>query len=234
MVSEAPVGFGVDSPTLVRIKERDPRLPGEVFGFMRTVRHSLRDNEIAIAVDGTIRVVTRPYRPWPDQQLAVWYALLPEEVLGAGEHRIEPFLVERDGSGIRLRRPDTDEVAPSYMDLPLGRTSYLGVETFGVLEGKTRARDYVRFVVPMRAGERPRSLVVMIEPMDESHTDITIEVNGTPLTEHRLDSGVWRKTLLLGDLVAGQPVRIELRGRPYSLDADSEWTFGKVEMTLRR
>jgi hypothetical protein len=234
VVSEEPVGFGVDSPTVVRIRKSDSLLPGEVFGFMRTSRHSPRDNEIAIAVDETIRVVTRPYRPWQGQRLAVWYALLPEEVLGAGEHRIDPYLVEADASGINLRRPDTDEVAPSYLELHLGRTPYLGVETIGLLEGKKVARSYVRFDVPMRDGERARSLDVLIDSLDEDGTDITIKVNGITLTEQRLDFGIYSETLLLGELAAGEPVRIELQGTPYTLDTDSEWTFGKVEMRLRR
>ena len=194
VVSGEPVGFSVDSQTRVIVYEHDSLLPGEVFGFVRTVRHSPREKEIVIAVDGIISVVTRPYRPWPDQQLAVWYALLPETTLGAGEHRIEPFLVEHDESGITLRGPDTDEVAPSYLGLPLGSTAFLGVETIGILESKGRARNYVRFDVPMRVGERPRSLSVEIEGLDEYGTDITIEVNGVAISTQRLEPGTWRKT----------------------------------------
>jgi hypothetical protein len=133
-----------------------------------------------------------------------------------------------------LRRPDTDDVAPSYLELHLGRTAYLGVQTVGILEGKKVARSYVRFDVPMRAGERPRSLGVVLDALDKEGTDLKIKVNGITLTERRLEFGIYSETLLLDDLVAGEPVRIELWGRPQTLDTESEWTFGKVEMRLRR
>jgi len=85
----------------------------------------------------------------------------------------------------------------------------------------------------MRDGERARFLNVEIEALDEHGTDITIEVNGFALTARQLESGTWRNTLPLEDMVAGEPVRVELRGTPHTL-VDTEWTFGKVEMKLER
>ncbi|RKZ15529.1 hypothetical protein DRQ53_08835, partial [bacterium] len=232
IVPDGSSGFGVSSPGIIWIGEDDEILPGEVFGFVSDARRWRSDKLIAIAVDGVMRVTTSPYQPWEEEQSAVWYALLPENLLGPGEHEIEAYRVLGGAQGIRLQRSQSGDLAPSYLGRPLGREVYLGVDTVGILEGKRHAEDYVRLEVPMRDDEHPTSLRVQIEAMDEWGTDMTIHVNGALLTEQRIGAGDHHESFVLDDLVPGAPVRIELRGIPLSLDAVSDWTFGRVEMRL--
>lgn len=224
--------FAMNSPHEVEVAEADRLLPGEVFGFVGATSRADLDRAIAVTVDGIVAAVTRPYRPWAGQAQAPWYALLPEEMLAPGMHRIEAWLVSRDAEGLMLRPPSGERIMPSYLGIPLGQISYLGVQTTGILEGKPRAESRVEFVVPMRPGERARTLDARIEALDPESTVLRISVNGARVFDATIDPGVWRQHLTLPPATAGEPVRIEILGEPQQIDPTQEWTFGQIEVRL--
>jgi hypothetical protein len=62
-----------------------------------------RPVELAIAVDGTIRAVTRTYLL--DRLRDTWTAMIPESSFASGNYAIDLFVVSSSGQTVRLRRP---------------------------------------------------------------------------------------------------------------------------------
>jgi hypothetical protein len=74
----------------------------------RVVRDSAGDTpvELALAVKGTIRAVTRTYQI--EGRENDWRAMLPEEAVPQPAHDIEVFVVDSTGSTPRLSRAIVD------------------------------------------------------------------------------------------------------------------------------
>lgn len=78
-------------------------VPCLIEGLVITDERTKLPVELAIAVDGTIRAVTRTYVL---QEISkTWAAMIPEESLGQGDNSVEVFLVSFERDKISLQRP---------------------------------------------------------------------------------------------------------------------------------
>jgi len=200
IVDDPALGLNLHTPARVEVESGDSYLPLEVVGYARGSEAELAELRIAVAVNGRVAALTRPYRIWDGGELAAWAALVSERAIRVGENRFEMFAVEDLGDRVRLLRPTHDD-EPSYLGVSLGRVARVGIVEEGLgrrLGYETRWSDgHAKLVVPLRADDEPKAVRIFIPTTGRGGSQIRLRVDGMELLDEFVDQVNWTKTVPL-------------------------------------
>jgi hypothetical protein len=218
----APPDFGArESPVQVLLGDAQllhdvdlaaPLLPLRLEG--RAIdRHGIPASAtLAIAVNGTIRAVTRTL---DRLEPGTWSAQLEPGALGAGRNDVRIFLVSENGARLQLAYPMG--LRPPAVNLAsTSAARFWSVRQTGL---SPRQAAHVPFrwsgpiasiTAPLQPAQRPRSLRIGIAGPPPSGGRVQVAVNGCTVYEGPVDSAPWYRTFSL-DACSGLWLAAEAR-----------------------
>ncbi len=197
---------------------RDRVLPGQLVG-----RIEIEPEDplpwVAVAVNGVIRAVTRPYRRYRDQAEILWAAILSESALVDGRNDIQLFtLAITPGEPLSLRPIEHSGASTDFRGITLGVAPIWGVREHGFhgagfSNGEPRrwTNGNALLEVPIDPDDPPETLEVTLLGWGPNEVrNLKIIVNDTELYSGPALGKVWTKTLQLGAIEPKRTLTIEI------------------------
>ena len=195
----------------------DGLVPGFVTGVATARRSEHGQAQIAIAVNGIIRAVTRlSYQR--DDRPPVWAALLPEAVFAEAVERVETFEVVDDGHGqISLRQTESTTGMAGPLNLLSGAAqSRLGVAAAGFHAAETLGgrrffrwtRGTARLRVPIEPQNPPISLTVGICRDGPPGRSLRVRINDCEVYSGPVPRSPWRQVFPVESCLFGRSVAV--------------------------
>jgi hypothetical protein len=219
----APADAGSQGPGAMQALIRDPELlrsvdfsapmlPLRIEGRLLDGDGRPGSSTLAVAVNGTIRAVTRTLDGLMPGR---WSAQLEPGALRERANDVQVFLVSSDGARLQLAYPVG--LRPPSLDLASGTaTEFWSVRQTGLSPREDApvpfrwiARD-ASIIVPLEAAQRPRSVRIGLAGPPPSDAQLRIEVNGCALYEGVAGSAPWYRTFSL-DTCPGLATAAEAR-----------------------
>ena len=205
-----------DPQALQHVDVSAPVLPLRLEGRLLDRQGRPASSTLAVAVNGTIRAVTRTL---DRLEPGTWSAQLEPGALRAGSNDVKVFLISGDGTQLQLAYPGGPR--PPTLDLASDTAAtFWSVRQTGLSPPQNasvpfRWTDRVASVtVPLEAAQRPRSLRIGISGPPVSRARVRLEVNGCALYEGPVASTPWYRTFSLDacpGLRAATEARIVIR-----------------------
>ena len=102
----APVQITLDRPdSFTTVDLEADFIPAHITGAVTPARLDGQPISLAVAVNGTIRAVTRPWSVPVDGRPGSWSAVVPESAFQTGRNRVEVFVVSEVAGRATLARP---------------------------------------------------------------------------------------------------------------------------------
>ena len=100
------VSIKYDSPDLFAAVDLESSfIPAHITGRIRSQEDAKTTHTLAVAVNGTIQAVTRPWRFPVKGESGSWSAIVPEKAFRSGKNDVETFVVSQMEDQITLLRP---------------------------------------------------------------------------------------------------------------------------------
>ena len=175
----------------------DPTAPAVVFDVAGRFSSPRPDTVVAVAVNGVVEAVTRTWESNPRG----WLATPRFDVWRRGRNTVDVFVVDRDLTGLFLRRAGLGTVRPPGLNLVSDEATNWGVRQWGFYptEGPaggnqfrwTREQAELSNVV---THERPRAVQIDVVMVPAAPKVLKIEANECTLFEGVVGAG-WSSTL---------------------------------------
>ncbi len=100
------ISIKYDSPDLFAAVDLESTfLPAHITGRIRSQGHVKTPHALAIAVNGTVQAVTRPWQFPVKGESGSWSAIVPEQAFRPGKNEVETFVVSQTEERMTLLRP---------------------------------------------------------------------------------------------------------------------------------
>jgi hypothetical protein len=216
-VAAPPMQVLLRDPHLLRnVDLSAPVLPLALEGRLLDREGRPASSMLAIAVNGTVRAVTRTL---DRLEPGTWRAQLEPGVLRAGRNDVKVFVLSNDGEHLQLAYPATQR--PSALDLGSERAAtFWSVRQTGLSTLQSAPVPFrwtgpeATISVPLEEAETPRSVRIGIAGPPSSQARMRLTVNGCVLYEGAVESAPWYRTFSLdscSDLHGANEAHIEIR-----------------------
>lgn len=202
-VTAAPVQVLLEQPQRFRhVDLSAPVLPLHLAGRVLDAEGRPRAATLAVAVNGTIRAVTRTLEGLHATYPGTFGAFLEAGTLRAGRNDLQVFVVSNDGGELQLASSSGDR--PETLDLASNAAADFWSVGQAGLHARVKAPASIRwtdgdasFVVPLDVDPRPKSLRVGLVGPPPAGGPVRILVNDCTLYDGPVESSPWYRTFAL-------------------------------------
>ena len=100
------ISIKYDSPDLFAAVDIESAfIPAHITGRIRSQEDAKTTHTLAVAVNGTIQAVTRPWQFSVKGESGAWSAIVPEKAFRSGKNDVETFIISQRGDRTTLLRP---------------------------------------------------------------------------------------------------------------------------------
>lgn len=191
-------------------------LPAMARGYVTGAAARARRVELAVAVNGTIRVTTVAYRENRTSKELQWDIVLGKESLRTGDNLVEVFIVNGPKAAPRLLRAWSTGAAGESKNLALADTGLWGMEVSGFYENRWESpyrwtNGKARLRVPIDRQKPPHTIRIDIAWTGPQHSPFRVLVDGCELIRVPQPAATWSESLDLGRCSpSGDDLTIEL------------------------
>jgi hypothetical protein len=188
-------------------------VPALVCGFVTSDGPLPDDVDLVIAVDDTVRAVTRPFGRADAGTVALFSSLVPERALGPGEHRYRVLLADWSGGSPVLLEPHMG--AMSTLGVNLAHTPMPGLEVYGLLPPRpwnevptSWSSGAVNIFLGGGGDGQADALALKLAAVGVPAEPLTVVVNGRPVFHDRVGPGAWNGVIPLDGIPDEEELRI--------------------------
>lgn len=188
-------------------------LPALVCGFVTSDAPLPEDVDLVIAVDDTVRAVTRPFGRADGSTVALFSSLVPERALGPGDRRYRVLLADWSGGRPVLFEPHMGEMGT--LGVNLAHAPMPGLEVYGLLPPRPwnevpTAWSTGAVNVFLDGGDRSDAdaLALKLAAVGAPEDPLTVVVNGQPVFRGRVGPGAWSGTIPLDGIPDEPQLRV--------------------------
>jgi hypothetical protein len=190
-------------------------VPALVCGYLSGTAPLPDSIDLAVAVDDTIRALTRPFGRQPAGDLSLFATLVPETCVGPGEHRFSVIAVDRGQERpvlLSLDAADLSICGPNLANSPLPGVTVFGLHAGELWNGAFTAwtDGTLNIFAPPPRETLPRALDLDLAMVGNPDEPLIAVVNGTPVGVARCGPGPWRARLPIEGIDAAGPLRVAL------------------------
>jgi hypothetical protein len=182
--------------------------------------------DIAVALNGVIRAVSRAFATRDPDDALRWSVVLDESDFLAGANEIRAYRVGESADGPILEEPADGSRALSS----LGSRPVLGVDEDGFYAPSTWGERRVRWTdgdawleIPVDRDSPPSGLEIRLASTGSSGGHLEISLNGQSVFSGDVEKGEWSRSFGLESIALGEKLRIEIESTKWtSKPRDSE------------
>lgn len=199
-------------------------VPAEVVGTIYGPR--VRELDLAVAVNGTVRATTRPYELGTSG--ATFAAVVPEDSFRPGRNDVEVFAAGTSGTCPLQPLAVTLDEDFSFLDTRLGAWADPRVKESGFAKTEqagdtvlrwTRGRGRLEVPLSLEQAARLRAIRVDLRAVAREGSDVQIMIGQQTLFDGRVEEAPWSGTFPVVNWHRRGPARILIRSSTYTIGA---------------